>query len=896
MHGTRATIVLLALAAASASADVVTLPPAKDNTLYISTTGSLSSGQGDGIFVGDNGNGETRRGLIAFNLSSIPPGSTINSVTLSMYVTRTRAAGQATTLHKVSADWGEGPSAAGGNSGSGFPAEIGDATWIHRFYDTVLWSTPGGDYTAAASASTNVGGIGTYSWSGAGLVADVQGWVNTPATNFGWLIHGNESASVTTKRFGSREIGTVSQRPSLTINFTPPVGAGACCFANGTCSLLPSALCATQGGVFSGAGTTCNPNTCPQPTGACCLPNLDCQLLTQAACATASGIYQGNFFPCSTGLCTTPTGACCFANGTCQVLRQADCTSGSGVYQGNSVACGTCPILLAPFVDALPLPSTAVPTSGFPGGAATYSIPIREFAKLLHRDLPPTRMWGYNGQYPGPTIEAFRNQLVTVTWVNDLRDATGALRQHHYLPVDMCLHGPMQEGDAPRLVTHLHGAHIEAASDGHPDLTNLPGESSFAYRYSNTQLPATLWYHDHALGITRLNVYMGLGGFYILRDSTENNLGLPSAGYEVPLLLQDKSFNPDGSLKYPAMWDEHFFGDFTVVNGKIWPFFNVNKGKYRFRIANGSGSRTYRLALSNGAAFTQIGSDGGLLTAPVPVSQITIMPGERADIVIDFASYATGTQIEFVNSAPAPFPGTPGVGVTPNVMRFIVQAATGSTAALPTTLRPVTPMLESSAAVKREFSLQKFAGSCPSVRWLINGKEWSDISEFVHLDTNEVWSFINRSDESHPMHLHLVQFQVLDRQDFVVNAGQVEPTGPRVPPPPEESGWKDTVQCPPGKITRVISRFADYRGDFVYHCHILEHEDGEMMRQFRTTCYVNCDFSTGTPILTANDFQCFLNQFASNSMYANCDGSTGTPALTANDFQCFLSKYASGCP
>jgi spore coat protein A len=890
---------MVALATA-ARADVITVQSAKDNTLYESATGALSSGAGDGMFIGKTANAEIRRALVKFDLTAIPPGSTINSVTMTVYMNRSRAGNRPATLHRVSADWGEGPSSFPGNGGAGSMSEPGDATWRHRFYDTSFWTTLGGDFASTPSATTTIGsGIGSYSWtSTASLTADVQQWVNFPATNFGWLIKGDETASSTAKRLATREIATPSQRPTLVVNFTPPPDAGACCFTLGNCTLLPASLCAAQGGTFSGVGTTCTPNPCPQPTGACCLPDLNCVTLTQAACSAVNGVYQGNFFPCSPGLCSIPTGACCFANGSCQVLREADCLGGGGIYRGNSVACAAslCPIILTPFVDPLPIPNVAVPTSGFPGGAASYTIAAREITKVLHRDLPPTRLWGYDGQYPGPTIEAFRNQQVNVTWVNDLRDATGALRQHHYLPVDMCLHGPMQEGDSPRLVTHLHGGHVEAASDGFPESTILPGESSFAYRYTNTQLPATLWYHDHALGITRLNVYMGLGGFYLIRDAIENGLGLPSGVYEIPLLLQDKSFNPDGSLKYPAMWHEHFFGDFTLVNGKVWPFLNVNRGKYRFRIANGAGSRTYRLALSNGATFHAVGTDGGLLPAPVPLTEITLMPGERADIVVDFAPYAPGTMIEFINSAPAPFPGEPGVGVLPNVMRFVVQSNMGSTSPLPASLRAITPIPESSAARTREFVLQRLPGTCPTTRWLINGKEWDEITEFVHLDTNEIWSFINRSEQSHPMHLHLVQFQILDRQPFEIVSGQVVPSGPRVPPPAHEAGWKDTVDCPPLQITRIIARFTQYRGTFAYHCHILEHEDGEMMRQFVTTCYVNCDLSTGAPLLTANDFQCFLNAFAAGSMYANCDGSTGTPALTANDFQCFLSKFAAGCP
>ncbi len=880
------------LAAASVSADTVTLTSVKDNTLYYQPEGQFSSGAADGMFVGKIASGEQRRGLLAFDLTGIPPGSTITAATLTLTVTRSHGGIDSISLYRATSSWGEGASGGAGATGGGFSAAPGDATWIHRFYDTTLWTAPGGDYLTAPSA-TSTGST----WSGAGMIADVHAWVDNPGSNLGWLIRGLETTSGNAKRYATREYATVSARPRLVVTFTPPVDAGACCFALGTCTLSTPTLCTSQGGTFSGVGTTCNPNSCPQPQGACCLPGLICQIMTQAQCTTATGVWQGNFTTCTPGLCQIPTGACCLNDASCQILRADQCATLNGIYRGDNVQCssGLCPLILVPFVDALPIPPLAAPTIGFPGGAATYTITAREVTQRLHRDLPLTRVWGYNGSYPGPTIEAFRTQQVNVTWINDLRDSTGALRQHHYFPVDMCLHGPMTEGDAPRIVTHLHGAHCEAAFDGYPETTILPGESSYQYRYPNNQLPATLWYHDHALGITRQNVYMGLAGFYLLRDSFENSLGLPNGPNEIALAIQDRSFNPDGSLKYTAMWDEHFFGDFILVNGKVNPFLNVNRGKYRFRALNGSGSRTLTLALSDGASFQQIGTDGGLLGAPVTLTSLTIMPGERADLIMDFSNYAPGTQITLTNSAPAPFPGDPGVGVIPNVMQFRVQAAAGFTGSIPTTLRPMTPYDPALAAENRDFTLQNFAATCTGNRWMINGLDWDTITEFPHLDTTEVWNFINRSSVSHPMHIHLVEFQILDRQDFQIVDGVVVPIGPRVAPAANEAGWKDVVQCPPSQITRVIMKFTEFSGKFSYHCHILEHEDNEMMRQFQSSCYSNCDGSTSTPTLTANDFQCFLNAFAAGKNYANCDQSTASPLLTANDFQCFLIKYAQGC-
>jgi spore coat protein A len=469
---------------------------------------------------------------------------------------------------------------------------------------------------------------------------------------------------------------------------------------------------------------------------------------------------------------------------------------------------------------------------GAAGGQAHYEIAITQFTQKLHRDLPATTVWGFAGSYPGPTLETTRDLPITVTWINDLRDSLGSLRTNHYLNVDLCLHGPDMEGATARIVTHLHGGHVPPESDGYPEDTILPGETD-TYFYPNTQLPATLWYHDHALGITRLNVYMGLAGFYLVRDATEASLGLPSGEFEIPLAVQDRMFHGDGSLQYPALWDEHFFGDKVLVNGKVWPFLNVKKGKYRFRVLNGSNSRTYTLAFSNGAAFHQIGTDGGLLPAPVPLTSLTLTPGERADVVMDFASYATGTEIVLTNSAPAPYPGDPGAGVIPNVMKFIVQAATGHTNALPGALRPIETLQETNSVFTRELTLRKQSDECTGSKWLINDLEWHDITDFPVLGTTEVWSFINRSGVVHPMHMHLVMFQALDRQPFTVISNQIVTTGPRVPPAANEAGWKDTVRVDSFTITRVIARFEGYAGKFPYHCHVLEHEDHEMMRQFQ---------------------------------------------------------------
>ncbi len=817
----RFSLLCLALSAPLASADVVSIAASKDNTL-IEEDAAKSNGAGDYFFAGATKDAFVRRGLIAFDLGSIPAGSQINSVTLNLYMSRTRSQNETVALHRVTSDWGEGTSHASGEEGAGDSATDGDATWLYTFYDSndppnsPAWSTPGADFEPTPSATAAVGNQnGFYSWSSGGMVLDVQDWLDGTLPNYGWIVIGNEVDTRVVKRFDSRTNNDANRRPELVVDFTPPAATGACCAADGTCGVVldPGTSC---GGSYQGTGTVCSPNPCPQPTGACCLP--------------------------------TPTASC-------QEEVEEDCTVLGGTFQGDLTTCAAsmCPVVLTPFLDPLPLPAVAQPTSGTSGGAASYDMSMAETQQQLHSQLAgATTVWGYDDgsgggpSYPGPTIEARVGEPVTVAWINDLRDTSvGApphpLRISHYLNVDLCPHGATQNADA-RTVVHLHGAHVSAAFDGYPESTFPPGQQAI-YQYPNWQLPATLWYHDHALGITRLNVMMGLAGFWLLRDAYEESLGLPSGEFEIPLAIQDRTFNPDGTLYYPPAWQDTFFGDTVLVNGKVWPYLNVKQGKYRFRLLGGSGSRTYRLSLSSGAPFDVIGMEGGLLTAPVSLNEITLGPGERADVVVDFAPYAPGTEILLVNDAPAPFPGNPGVGVIPDVIKFIVTAQAGHTAPLPATLRPMEVLDELDATQFREFHLEKqnLTASCSDFEWLIRsigpggtilGQHWNDISELPELEETEVWKFVNKSGMTHPMHMHLVMFQVLDRQPFEIIGGNITPIGSPVPPPPHEAGWKDTVQVGPNEIVRVIARFENYTGKFAYHCHILEHEDHEMMRQF----------------------------------------------------------------
>jgi FtsP/CotA-like multicopper oxidase with cupredoxin domain len=827
--------ILAAGIALPARSETVTLEAVRDNTLYQTSTGSLSNGAGEHVFAGRSNQADSlsrRRALLAFDVASqLPPGSTVVSATLTLRLSRTRTSTlRSVTAHRLLADWGEGASDAEGQEGDGAPAEPGDATWLHTFYDTDFWATPGGDFVSTPSAQTQVGGTGFYDWTSAQLAADVQGWLDDPGSDFGWVLIGEESASATAKRFESRENSNVVRRPRLTIEFLPPADTGACCLGAGQCKILDASGCLGAGGVFQGVGSACTPNPCPQPTGACCFGDGSCMELEAPICNKLGGSYQGHGTDCAGASCPVVTGACCLPGtpGSCGALDPVACTAAGGGFLGEDTQCG---IELCPFVDPLPRPAVAQPVTGAPGGAAHYEIAMTELEQQLHRDLPPTTVWAYGGSYPGPTVEAWRGEPVTVDWINDLRGPDGELREEHLLPVDTCLHGPDMWGPVARTVVHLHGGHVPADSDGHPDDAFLPGES-LLYTYPNNQLPGTLWYHDHALGLTRLNVYLGLAGFYLLRDEVEAALGLPSGVYEVAMAIQDRSFHPDGSFAYPELWQEDFFGDRMLVNGKVWPYLDVARGKYRFRLLNGSNSRTLTLALSDGSSIHLIGVEGGLLPAPVALAEVTLGPGERADVVVDFADHPAGTRLELVNGAPAGHQGRS--ADLPRVLELRVLDEVGHTAPLPPDLRPLEVLQEEDAVVTRTLELFKVPDDCTGSRWTIDGLGWHDITEEPRLGDTEIWSFVNRSGMMHPMHLHLVMFQVLDRQPFELVDGEVVPTGPPYPPGPEERGWKDTVRALPWEITRVIARFEGYAGVFPYHCHILEHEDHEMMRQFRT--------------------------------------------------------------
>jgi len=849
-------LILIFLPSATILADTVTINPIKDNTLYEPVAqdafADVSDGAGPTMFAGrvkdadaDPGPGTrvaVRRAVLAFDIAgNIPAGSIIDSVQLTLYCDKVAATTtRSFVLRRLTSDWGEGTSNTGASrQGRGELATPNDATWRHRFYPVLFWATPGGDYSGTISATRSVGNTGFYAWgSTSGMVADVQAWLNTPSQNFGWILIGDESTIQTAKRFGTREnTGSTSGqtwKPQLLVNYTPATVVGGCC-QGAVCSVVTSAACAAAGSVYQGNGSSCSPNPCIVVSGACCANSGTCTEGTQTACVTAGGTYQGDGTTCVTA---------------------------------------TCPIVLTPYVDALPIPGVATPTSGTPGGTATYNISMVEINQRMHRDLPLTRVWAYSDGVnppgtPGPVIVARSGLPVTVNWFNDIRDLnTGILRtDNHYLAVDtetdangmVCIHGAENRA---KTVVHLHGGKVPQESDGYPEWTMLPGDAAQTFVYPNDQQAGPIWFHDHALGITRLNVYMGLAGVYLLQDAVEDALNLPSD--LVPLAIQDRKFNLDGSLQYPAMWMDMFFGDKIIVNGKVWPYLDVKRGKYRFIVLNGSTSRTYTLSLNPPTgilSFTVIGTDQGLLEAPVPgVGVLTLGPGERYDVVVDFAGYAAGTEILLQNSAPVPFPN--GTVDETRVMKFRVLAQMGDTDPLPAVLRTIQRLDPASAAVVRDFRLKKSGSDgCGRSTWLINDLGWHDISEYPQLGSTEIWRFVNDSGVSHPMHMHLVGFQVLDRDGFTKDPnGVIIPDGNPQPPPPEEDGWKDTVMVAPNEIARSITRFEGYKGRYPYHCHILEHEEHEMMRQFQT---VKCGDAELDPTETCDDG-------AANGTLASC--------------------------
>jgi spore coat protein A len=525
-------------------------------------------------------------------------------------------------------------------------------------------------------------------------------------------------------------------------------------------------------------------------------------------------------------------------------------------------------VKLAPYVDPVPIPHVIRATDN---PAEILEVEMIQFQQKVHRDLPATTVWGYNGSWPGPTIEARSGESLNISWISKLPTT-------HLLPVDHSIHGAEATLPLVRNVAHLHGACALPEDDGYPEAwftahgERGPKFNSRPSSYPNCQASATLWYHDHALGITRLNVYAGLAGFYLIRDQTEKALNLPRDEFEIPLMLQDRLFHRDGSLYYPKVvngpkehpiWIQEFYGDLNCVNGKVTPFLEVEPRKYRFRILNAANSRFYHLRLFNSDAggevinqsfevpsFDQIGTDGGLLPVPLELRYLLMAPGERFDVIIDFSGYE-GKFLSLINDAPAPYT-MGGQFLAEEVMLFkVIKPLSGKdTCVVPDVLMPFEPLNPTYAT--RERLLLVSEKERPSDGYVITGllgnARWHEpITEDPKAGSTEIWSFVNITSDVHPLHVHLVQFQVLNRQAFDVptyqQAGKLVFTGkPMAPESNERPARKDTVKSYPGYVTRIIMRFDLPHGApvtpgqelvYVWHCHILEHEDNEMMRPYK---------------------------------------------------------------
>ena len=471
-----------------------------------------------------------------------------------------------------------------------------------------------------------------------------------------------------------------------------------------------------------------------------------------------------------------------------------------------------------PFTDDLPVPSPLVPEvrTDEKGEYDFYNLSV-EVGQWQFIPKLATETWGYRARtegvplpnplpkdplrVPGPVIVAQRDRRVKVKFKNSLNLTPGA------------------ECAGDHVVVHLHGGHVPVEADGHMMDMIMPGMDK-TYEYPNNQPGAMIWFHDHTMDRTCTHVIHGITGIYIIHDPAEDQLGLPSGAYDIPLVIQDRSFLADGSFDYTLTHHalmHGYHGDVALVNGAIQPKLSVQGRKYRFRLLNGSNGRFYELALSNGRSFVQIAGDGSLLPEPVTRKTIYLAPGERIEVVIDFAP-AANTKVVLKNLLSS--------GRTGDIMRFDIGRRVSDGSRVPSTLCKIAGLAESEAVKARTFTL----GMSVDGMFTINGEPFNHhvVNEVTTLDAVEIWEFVNPMGMAHPMHVHDILWQVLDRNG--------------VTRPAHEAGWKDTWVVPPRGRTRVIGKFADYtcspmvmdhKSSYMYHCHILEHEEHGMMGQFR---------------------------------------------------------------
>ncbi|MBZ4015555.1 phenoxazinone synthase [Streptomyces purpurogeneiscleroticus] len=559
---------------------------------------------------------------------------------------------------------------------------------------------------------------------------------------------------------------------------------------------------------------------------------------------------------------------------------------------------------LTPFVDALRVPPVIKP--GRAEALRGITIEQKTSWVRLHSQLPPTKVWAYEGHFPGPTIEVRRGRRLRVSWTNRITGTfpVTAVEVAATPEVPTPLNEPGRGGAEPLagvsalppwLVTHLHGAVTGGGNDGWSENAVSPGDAQLS-EYPNDHRATTWWYHDHAMDITRWNVFSGLAGMYLVRDDEEDALRLPSGGREIPLIIQDRNLDTDaegrltGRLLHKTLIvgkDNDgknitipFSGPYTLVNGTIWPHLDVDARWYRFRLLNASNARTYALQLVDEetgrpvtGAVHQIGSDGGLLPRPLPVDgTLSVAAAERMDLLIDFGRLR-GRRLRLVNAA---------AGVAyPQVMQFRVGSKkVADSFVLPAVISPTFERITHDTAPKHEHRLIALTppgpiGNGHPEMWELHKVDPADVtipSEgiiqvkgadgttrtyrrgarmfddalgfMVRHDDWEQWSFLNLGGAGmHPMHIHLIDFQVLSRDRYPAvpdspydNAlgGTRSPLeyGGQAPIAPGDQGWKDVIQVPPGQMVKVIGRFHGAKGRFMYHCHLLEHEDMGMMRPF----------------------------------------------------------------
>ncbi|MBO2463335.1 multicopper oxidase family protein [Actinomadura violacea] len=536
---------------------------------------------------------------------------------------------------------------------------------------------------------------------------------------------------------------------------------------------------------------------------------------------------------------------------------------------------------------------------------------MRQHEWCFHRDLGPAKVWGYWAKNPndpgkplgmgylGPTIAATRDHPTVVKYRNELpagphmfQFVLDRIRKGDPQLTPPPYHGmpPLPPNINVWNVVHQHGGFTPPQSDGMPlqwfspkgvrgpSYTTLdPGKvapNEAIYAYTNHERSAMLWYHDHAMGITSLNVYAGLAGLWRVGDPADERLGLPGGEFEVPLILQDRTFDEDGSLAYTMTQVEG--ADTPVVNGKAYPFLAVQPRRYRLRFLNGSNERFWRLRFQadrtvvpeENLPFWLIGTDGGF-RRPLQMLNFLISPAERYDLVIDFGRLPMGAKVTLTNyNAPVHFPDGGGPEIS-EIMQFrVTEQLTGG--GDPTTppkelaLPPVELVRPKPGTRRREWVVYQ-KGIFESMTF--NGLPFMAPSEdFVKAGSSEIWEYINPNHDAHPMHVHLVNFQVLNRQPIDATAYQAAfqkwldggrrpadrpvldryVTGPPSPPDPDEAhSWKDTVRVYPESVTRIIidefdpptariasipASGAELPATYVHHCHILEHEDDDLMR------------------------------------------------------------------